>query len=120
MDKVLNTNLFKVMFFICLISIEYLATTTQTIEIIESMWDKSNHFIAFFVLYVLMFFGFIKINLQTRIYILVAFAFQIEVVQYFIEGRFFSFLDIIADCIGIVLGIIALKVSKLEFLKSKL
>ena len=32
--------------------------------------------------------------------------FQIEIMQYFIPGRFFSLLDIVADSIGIVIGMV--------------
>jgi len=46
------TKLFQISFFICLISIEYLATTTISISIVENTWDKANHFFAFFVLYI--------------------------------------------------------------------
>jgi len=118
MHKIINSNSFKALFFICLISIEYLATTTIHIEVVENMWDKSNHFFAFFVLYILQTLGFRSIQLNHKIYILLAFAIQIEVVQYFIEGRYFSLLDVVADGIGILLGIIAIKISRLKFVKN--
>ena len=57
-DILKNQKLFKVMFWIALGSIEYLAVTTQHIEVVASMWDKSNHFIAFFTLYMLLTFGY--------------------------------------------------------------
>ena len=38
--------------------------------------------------------------------ILLAFAVQIEIVQYFIPGRDFSLLDIFADMIGVFIGFI--------------
>jgi VanZ family protein len=44
--------------------------------------------------------------------LLFIFAVQIEVVQHFIEGRYASFADIVADGIGIALGIIAHKIQK--------
>ena len=45
---------FRAMFFISIIAIEFLATTTTVhIEIVENIWDKANHFIAFFTLYIL-------------------------------------------------------------------
>ena len=46
-----SSKSFLIYFFISLVAIEFLATTTTVhIELVESMWDKSNHFIAFFVL----------------------------------------------------------------------
>ena len=99
-----NQKLFKTLFFICLISIELLATTTMKIKIIESMWDKSNHLIAFFTLYILISLGFRYLSIKMRFFYLLLFAIQIEIVQHFIEGRFFSLLDIVADIVGIALG----------------
>jgi len=91
-------------FYICIIAIEYLATTTQTIEVIEHSWDKANHFVAFMVLYILLSFGYKYLSLIKKILILLTFAVQIEIVQYFIPGRDFSFLDIIADMVGLFIG----------------
>ena len=99
-----NESLFRVLFFICLVSIEFLATTTIKIESVEGMWDKSNHFIAFFTLYILLSLAFLNLNIVKKFLWLIFFAVQIEVVQSFIDGRFFSLLDIVADSIGIILG----------------
>ena len=104
---------FKVLLFIAIIAIEFLATTTTVhIEIVESMWDKANHFIAFFTLYVLVSFGFNNLGLLKKIMWLLLFAIQIEIVQHFIEGRFFSLLDVVADSVGILLGLIAFNIYK--------
>ena len=96
-------------FFICIIVIEYLATTTRTIEVVEYSWDKANHFIAFMVLYILLSLGYKHLNLVKKVMILLAFAIQIEVVQYFIPGRDFSLLDIFADMVGLFIGWIVKK-----------
>ena len=77
-------------FYICIIAIEYLATTTQEIKAIENIWDKTNHFVAFFTLYFLLSFGYSKFSFIKKVLLLLAFAIQIEVVQYFIPGRDFS------------------------------
>lgn len=99
-------NIFRLMFFVCLASIEFLATTTMKIEIVESVWDKANHFIAFFVLYILLSFAYKNLSLFMKVLILLGFGIQIEIVQSFIDGRSASFLDIVADSIGITIGII--------------
>jgi len=55
-------NLSKIsaaLFFIFLISIEYLALTPAQIKLVENSWDKANHFIAFAALYVTLHFGFL-------------------------------------------------------------
>lgn len=92
--------------------IEFLATTTIHIEAIESIWDKANHFAAFFVLYILLSFAFRKLHLFSKFLLLFAYGVQIEVVQSFIDGRYFSLLDVIADTIGIGIGIVVLKLFK--------
>ncbi len=91
---------------ICILTIEYLAFTSQSIKYVENTWDKANHFIAFFVLYILLYFSHFKFKIKTIILVLLIFAFQIEVVQYFLPNRYFSFLDILADFVGIIMGMI--------------
>jgi len=99
------TKLCQLLFFICLISIEYLATTTISIPAIDNSWDKANHFVAFFVLYILLYSGFKIFTTLGKVSLLLIFALQIEIVQYFIPNRYFSLLDILADGIGILLAI---------------
>ena len=107
MYKLLFSEIFfRVYFFITLAVIEFLATTTIHIEVVEGMWDKSNHFSAFFVLYILLSYAFLKLSFLQKALLLVAFGLQIEVVQSFIDGRFFSMLDVVADSIGILIGIV--------------
>jgi len=101
-------KLLQIAFFICLLSIEYLATTSISIQVIENSWDKANHFIAFFVLYVLLYAGFKIFTTLGKVSLLIVFALQIEIVQYFIPNRYFSLLDIIADIIGIVSAIVVI------------
>lgn len=98
-------KLYILAFFICLVAIEFLATTTTKIETIENMWDKSNHFIAFLVLYILLSLAYENLSILSKSLWLLVFAMQIEIVQYFIPERYFSTLDIVADSIGILLGI---------------
>ena len=94
----------KYSFYICIIAIEYLATTTREISVVTNSWDKANHFVAFMVLCILLSLGYKHLSLIKRILILLAFAVQIEVVQYFIPGREFSLLDIFADMVGVCIG----------------
>ena len=96
-------------FYICIIAIEYLATTTQEIKAIENSWDKANHFVAFFTLYFLLSFGYSKFSFIKKVLLLLAFAVQIEVVQYFIPSRDFSLLDIFADMIGVSIGYVIVR-----------
>ena len=97
---------FKTMFYICLGSIEYLATTTREIKVIEHIWDKANHFTAFMTLYILLSLAYRHLSVLMKIVLLLAFGMQIEIVQSFIPGRDFSLFDVVADSVGIVIGIV--------------
>ncbi|MEA3315916.1 MAG: VanZ family protein [Campylobacterota bacterium] len=103
-------NFFRFAFYSAILVIEFLATTTVEIKPIENSWDKANHFIAFFYLYVALYFAYPRLGNIGIITILLLFAIQIEIVQYFIPGRYFSLLDIVADGVGIVLGMIIVRV----------
>ena len=107
LHKLLSENFFRLYFFICLVAIEYLATTLVHISVVESMWDKSNHFIAFFTLYVLLSFAFRNFALVKKVGVLLLFGVQIETVQQLIGRSAFSGLDLVADSVGILLGVIA-------------
>jgi len=98
-------KLFQILFFICLLSIEYLATMSVSIAIVENSWDKANHFMAFFVLYLLLDFGFKIFTTLGKLSLLMLFAIQIEIVQHFIPNRYFSLLDIFADIVGIFIAV---------------
>nr|WP_275758055.1 VanZ family protein [Sulfurimonas sp. SAG-AH-194-C21] len=87
-------------------SIEYLATTSVHISVVEGMWDKSNHFTAFFTLYILLSLSYNELEMKKKFFYLLIFGMQIEIVQEFIGRSAFSMLDIVADIVGIILGII--------------
>lgn len=108
------TFLSRFLFFLSVLAIEYLATTSLEIKSIENSWDKANHFVAFFVLYVLFAFGFKSFSIFQRFLLLLLFGLQIEIIQAFLPFREFSILDIFADFIGIVGGLVAMKVLKIR------
>jgi VanZ family protein len=62
--------------------------------------DKAKHLLAFFVLAFIIDRTFLFINLYIRIFILVVFAFMIEVIQSFI-GREFSIWDFVFSVLGV-------------------
>lgn len=101
----MKTNFFKTAFYTAFLGTEYLALTPQNIEMVESFWDKQNHFIAFFTLYVLLSLAYKHLSTRLKVILLVLVGFQIEITQYFIPNRYFSLMDIVADGIGIVIGI---------------
>jgi VanZ family protein len=118
----MKNSLYKLSLFITLGVIEFLATTTIEIKVVESSWDKANHFTAFFVLYILLSLAYQNFDSGKKFLLLLAFGMQIEIVQLFIEGRSFSLYDVVADCVGIVLGIVFYKygVSKITILHKAL
>mgnify|MGYP005859179957 CR=1 FL=1 len=93
-------------FFAALLVILYLATTTLEIKPLQNSWDKANHFLAFFVLYVLLYYSHFKLSTVSCFLLLFAFGVQIEIIQYFIPKREFSLLDVVADGIGLFLGVL--------------
>jgi VanZ family protein len=101
-------KIYKIAFFSALAVIEFLATTTQHIAVVEHIWDKANHFSAFFVLYILLSLAY-EFKTLTKVLLLLAFGMQIEIVQSFIDGRYFSLLDVVADSVGIFLGVVGQK-----------
>lgn len=106
----ISKGVIQTSFFICIVAIEYLATTTISIPVVENSWDKLNHFIAFFVLYILLSLSYPRfLTTLGKVVVLLLFAIQIEIIQYFIPNRYFSFLDIVADGIGILIGIVFYK-----------
>ena len=109
----------KIGFFVCLIAVEFLATTSKEMAINEVFWDKFNHFFAFCVLYNLLAFGW-NFNFKINSILLLVFGIQIEIVQSFIPNRFFSLNDVIADFIGILIGFLLFKIlGKIKWLNQK-
>lgn len=111
----LSERYFRLYFFITLGVIEFLATTTIHIEVVESIWDKANHFSAFFVLYILLSFAYKNFNIFIKILLLIGFGIQIEIVQSFIDGREASLLDVVADSAGILIGVLLLPIFSKAF-----
>ena len=108
-NKHMLNRISKYTFYICIIAVEYLATTTKEIAVVQNSWDKANHFVAFMVLFVLLSFGYKHLNLTKKVMILLVFAVQIEIVQYFIPCRSFSLLDIFADMVGVGIGYVIVR-----------
>lgn len=101
----MKNTLQKIVFYIAFGAIEYLALTSRHIEIVESFWDKQNHFIAFCTLYVLLSLAYSRFSTRLKILLLLLVGIQIEITQYFIPARSFSVMDVVADSVGIVIGI---------------
>jgi VanZ family protein len=67
------------------------------------MYDKINHFAAFFVLALLVDFSFPNFRFNTvKIVSLIAYGFLLEIIQNFLPYRMFSLFDISADIFGLL------------------
>ncbi|WNC71170.1 VanZ family protein [Thalassotalea psychrophila] len=97
---------FKVLFVVCLLSVSYLALMPIAELPNISSYDKANHFIAFFVLSVLQSFCYTKsrnVNVMAWLFV---YGMLLEVLQGTTTFRHFSYLDLLADVFGIVVGLI--------------
>ncbi len=102
----LLTKLSRFAFFSALVVISWLAVTPSNDPVITTGWDKSNHFLAFFVLLLLLDHAYPAFHLiKTKLLILFAFALIIECVQSQLPWRSFSLWDIVADAVGLLLYI---------------
>ncbi len=102
-----NTPLvFRALFWLALIISYISAVVPQDIApTIGSLSDKSIHFIAFAVLTLLLRFAYSITWFQTLL-LLFIYAVFIEFSQYFTPNRSAEFLDVVADVIGIGIGLL--------------
>lgn len=105
--------MYRVLFFSCILVILFLATTSIQFEVIENIWDKLKHSFAFFTLYILFSLSYEKQTITSKSLLLLFYGILIEFIQYFIPNRYFSFLDVLADTIGILIGIFFLIIYKI-------
>ena len=97
---------YRILFWPALLGSYILAVIPQQMAPeIADLSDKSLHFIAFAVLTVLLFLSY-RLSLWKGIALLLFYAFFIEFSQYFTPNRCAEWLDIAADAIGILLGLL--------------
>jgi len=86
--------------------ITYFSLTTIEHSISESVWDKASHFIAYLILVILIRIVHVRFNYLTCVITCFSYSFIIECIQYFIPDRCFSILDMLANLLGTILGVI--------------
>ncbi len=96
----------KITFFFLLIVISYLAFSPAPVQIQMNNFDKINHLAAFATLSLVARFAF-KLTPWQITFWLLGYGALIEGIQSFIPNRFASGLDLLADLIGIGLGLLA-------------
>ena len=93
---------FRVLLCFTLAIVTYLATTALEFTVVSSIYDKINHFIAFFVLALLLDFSFPNFNFNMfKIILLITYGFSLEMIQHFLPHRMFSLIDVLADIVGL-------------------
>ncbi len=102
---------FRVIFFIYVLAIFFLSIYPSPEEIIKvQLSDKIEHAVAFLIYSVLFFFSFNKGSIFYVFWTGLFFGVFIEMAQIFSPNRVPSFLDILADIVGLFVGILVIYV----------
>ncbi len=88
--------------------ITYLSLTPIEHKIPENIWDwdKASHFTAYLLLAMFVKKVHIKFSYLTCVITCFSYSFAIECIQYFIPNRQFELLDMLANLLGAILGVI--------------
>ncbi|QBM18897.1 hypothetical protein MARI_30400 [Marinobacter sp. JH2] len=100
------TRLWQAVLFLSLAAILYLATTNQSYPIPSSANDKINHLIAFAELTIVTRLAWPRIQFYWYAPALLGFGFILEAVQATLPYRDFSLADVLADALGIAVGML--------------
>lgn len=88
------------------LNITYFSLTPIEHKISESLWDKAAHFIAYLFLVIVVKIVHRRFNYLTCIITCCSYSFLIECIQYFIPNRQFDILDMLANVLGTMLGVV--------------
>ena len=88
--------------------ITYLSLTPIEHKIPENIWDwdKASHFTAYLLLAIFVKKVHIRFSYLTCVITCFSYSFIIECIQYFIPDRMFDILDLLANVLGAILGVI--------------
>ena len=96
----------KILFWLALVSSYILAVLPQeNVPELTPFNDKGNHFLAFFVLTLLLLHAY-RVKYLTAFVLMMLYGVLIEVSQLFTINRQGELLDVLADTIGVVIGIL--------------
>lgn len=98
--------LWRAALLISVAAILYLATTSEPYLVPASSYDKVNHLIAFAELTVLSRLAWPGTHPIRLILLLIAFGLLIEIIQSQLPYRDFSLADVVADAVGVVIGLL--------------
>ena len=94
------------LYIIYVLVITYFSLTPIEHKISESIWDKAEHFIAYLLLAIFIKKVHIRFNYLTCVTVCCSYSFIIECIQYCIPNRMFDILDLLANVLGTVSGVI--------------
>ena len=100
------SRLWQTVLFLSLAAILYLATTDQSYPIPSSANDKINHLIAFAELTIVTRLAWPRLGFYWYVPALLGFGFVLEAVQATLPYRDFSLADVLADALGIAVGML--------------
>ncbi len=86
--------------------ITYFSLTSLEHKIPVNVWDKASHFTAHLFLVMFVRRVHIKFSYLTCVITCFSYSFVIECIQYFIPNRQFELLDMLANLLGAILGVI--------------
>ena len=96
----------KILFWVALVSSYLLAVLPQeSVPELTPFNDKGNHFLAFSVLTLLLLHAY-RVKYLTAFFLMLLYGVLIEVSQLFAVNRHGELLDVLADTIGVVVGIL--------------
>ena len=107
-NNIIAVSLFRLTFCTALGTISWLAFTSGPPGVTMVFWDKFNHFAAFITLAFLADFAWpLRSRFQTVLImiLLICYGFAIEIIQSFLNYRYFDWNDLIADTLGVVIYI---------------
>ena len=93
-------------YIIYVLIITYYSLTPEENIISENIWDKALHFFTYLFLVILIKNVHTRLSYLTCVLICCNYSFIIECIQYFMPNRQFDFLDMLANLLGTVLGVI--------------
>lgn len=103
----------RLLLFICIVLISRLALLPSSPTLTEGVSDKLLHFLAFYLLSLLVDFAFMKTSFNAlKICFLLGYGITIEIAQSFFPYRSCSFADIAADTAGIALYLLTVPLLK--------
>jgi len=95
-------NRWRIFFWFTLLAVLILALIPTSPELPSSGWDKTNHLVAFSVLFII---GRRSYSAQAQLFLgLVLYGGLIEVLQSFTTYRLAEWGDLIADLVGLIIG----------------